>query len=68
MEKIVKDDTQLYYGYWYLARIHLFLGDINTARDYYQQAIDRGFVPSEGDTKIIDFILESYNSKVLNLE
>ncbi|MBU1203314.1 O-antigen ligase family protein [Patescibacteria group bacterium] len=58
MEKIINDDPELYYGYWYLAKIYIFLGDIELAYDYYQKAVDRGFLPGEDDQGIVDLLLD----------
>jgi len=58
MEKIINDDSELYYGYWYLSKIYIYLGDIGIAYDYYQKAVDRGFVVDNSeDQDVIDFLL-----------
>ncbi|MFA6253173.1 MAG: O-antigen ligase family protein [Patescibacteria group bacterium] len=45
LDKVISDEPDIYYAYWYKAKIYLYLKDYQKAYDNYLLAKDRGFAP-----------------------
>ena len=56
LDKVISDEPNVYYPYWYKVKIYTYLTDYAKAYDNYILAKDRGFVPEEADMVWINLI------------
>ncbi len=45
LDKVISDEPDIYYAYWYKSKVYFYLRDYQKAYDNYSLAKDRGFAP-----------------------
>jgi O-antigen ligase len=54
--KVISDEPDIYYAYWYKAKIYVYLKDYDKAYDNYILAKDRGFIAEESEAVWVNVI------------